>query len=136
MTIDQTPELFWLAAVTALTSILWMPHILQLIVQMGLFKALQEPSGLHPHDSEWPRRATRAQYNAVENLAIFAPLVLLIALQGLGNNLTALTAMIFFWARLVHFIVYVLRLPYIRTIAFLVGFACQAVLALRLFGLL
>ncbi|VAV91103.1 FIG00442920: hypothetical protein [hydrothermal vent metagenome] len=136
MTPDQTPELFWLAAVTALTGVLWMPHIMQLIVQMGLFKAMQEPTGVHPHASEWPHRATRAQYNAVENLAIFAPLALLIALQGLGDSLTAMAAMVFFWARLVHFIVYVLKLPYIRTIAFLIGFGCQAVLALRLFGLL
>lgn len=136
MTIQQTPELFWLLAVTSLTGVLWLPYILRLIVQMGLFGAMAEPTGVHPYGDDWPRRATRAHYNSVENLAVFAPLALLVSLYGVGDALTATAAMVFFWARLTYYVVYVLGLPYVRTVAFLAGFACQAVLALRLFGLL
>lgn len=136
MTINQTPELFWLLMVTALTGVMWVPYILRLILQMGLFGAMAEPTGLHPYADDWPKRATRAHANTVENLAVFAPLALLVSLYGAGDALTAAAAMIFFWARLAYYGVYILKLPYVRTIAFLAGFACQAVLALRLFGVL
>ena len=53
-----------------------------------------------------------------------------------GDSLTAGAAMAFFWTRLAYYVIYTLKLPYIRTIAFLAGFACQAILALRLFGVL
>ena len=136
MIIQQTPELFWLTAVTALTGLLWVPYILKLIIQLGPISAMAEPTGLHPYNTDWPKRATRAHRNAVENLAVFAPLVLLVVIQGLENALTAGAAIVFFWARLVHYVVYTLQLPYIRTLAFVVGFGCQVVLALRLFAVL
>lgn len=136
MTINQTPELYWLTAVTILTGLLWIPYILKLIFQLGPASAMAEPTGIHPYNNDWPQRATRAHHNATENLVVFAILALLVSLQGLGDTLTATAALVFFWARLVHYVVYVLCLPYIRTIAFVAGFACQAVLALRLFGLL
>jgi hypothetical protein len=39
-----------------------------------------------------------------------------------------------FWARVAHLIVYTLGLPVFRTLAFVVGFVAQAVLALAIFG--
>ena len=95
---------------------------------------MAEPTGIHPYNTDWPQRATRAHHNATENLAVFAPLVLLVVLQGKGDAWTAEAAAVFFWARLVHYVVYTFCIPYLRTIAFVVGFACQAVLALRLLG--
>jgi uncharacterized MAPEG superfamily protein len=43
---------------------------------------------------------------------------------------------VYFWARVAHLIVYTLGLPVFRTLAFAVGFAAQAVLALAIFKIL
>ena len=45
-------------------------------------------------------RAKRAHLNMVENLVLFAALVLIAAVGGKANAMTAMGAMIFFWARL------------------------------------
>ncbi len=76
----------------------------------------------------------RAHTNAVENLAIFAPLVLLLHAQGIGTPFTANACAIYFFARAVHYVVFSLGVPLLRVPAFLVGFACQMAIALALFG--
>jgi len=54
--------------------------------------------------------------------------------MGVGTTATAAACAMFFWARLAHALVYIAGLPLVRTLAFAVGFVCQAVLALRLLG--
>ncbi|NOZ38207.1 MAG: MAPEG family protein [Gammaproteobacteria bacterium] len=135
MTLSQTPELFWLALSLVLTGLLWAPYIMQLIIQLGPVEAIWDPTGAHPHDAQWALRARLAHYNAAENMAVFAPLVILVYVLELGDGLTATAAMTYFFARLAHYLIYIWALPVLRTIAFLIGFGCQAVFALRLFGL-
>lgn len=135
MPLPMTPELTWLALTAVLTALLWVPYILQLIVQLGPVAAVWDPTGAHPHDADWALRAKRAHYNAVENLVVFAPLVLLVVLTGKADGLTATAAAVYFWARLGHYVVHVLAVPVVRTVLFLIGWGCQMVMALRLFGL-
>jgi uncharacterized MAPEG superfamily protein len=132
----MTTEIFWLSLTIALTGLLWVPYILQLIIQMGPIKAMYDPSGIHPHEPEWPRRATRAHYNAVENMAVFAPLVLMVVLMGLNNETTAMAAKAYFFTRLAHYVIYTVGVPYLRTIVFAMSFFCQAIIALRLFSVI
>lgn len=134
MTQAMTAELYWLAMTATLTALLWMPYILQFIIHNGLVGALMDAEGGQEHSAGWANRAKRAHYNAVENLVVFAPLVLMVQMLGLGDGTTAMAAMVFFWARLVHYIVYTLGIPMVRTAAFLVGFACQVIFALRVLG--
>ena len=130
-----TPELYWLTLTVVLTALLWVPYILQLIVQLGPIEAAWDPTAAHPHDADWALRAKRAHYNAVENLAVFAPLALMVGLLELGDGLTATAAMAYFFIRLAHYVVYTLALPIIRTLLFVAGFGCQMVLALRLLNM-
>lgn len=134
MSLQNNPELYWLALVTLATGVLWVPHILQLIVQEGFFKALYDPSREAEHSAVWAQRARRAHGNAIENLAVFAPLAILIALTGTGSEATATAAMVFFFARVGHFVVYALAIPVARVALFLLGWACQMVLAFALLG--
>jgi len=136
MILSQTPELYWLTLTLILTGLLWSPYIVQLIIQLGPVKAIWDPTGAHPHDADWALRARRAHYNAVENLAVFAPLVILVYLLKLGDGLTAAATMVYFFARIAHYLIYVAAIPVIRTVVFLIGFGCQAVLAMRLLGIL
>ena len=69
-----------------------------------------------------------AHENAVENLVIFAPLVLVAQAIGVHTPVTATACIVYFWARLTHFVVYSLRIPFVRTLAFLIGWGAQIVL--------
>src|SRR5512140_767234 len=50
----------------------------------------------------WAGRAQRAQRNMVENLLLFAPLVLVAVVAGRTNAMTLLGAQIFLWARIAY----------------------------------
>jgi uncharacterized MAPEG superfamily protein len=76
-----------------------------------------------------------AHDNAVENLVIFATLVLILNAIDYSTTWTALAAAVFFWARVAHVIVYTAGLPVFRTAAFTVGFLAQVVLVLGIFKL-
>jgi len=102
---------------------------------MGVWKALSNPEpDVRPH-ANWAYRMAHAHRNAIENLVVFAPLAVSVHVLGAGDALTATAAAAFFGSRLAHMFIYTFGIPLLRTIAFLVGFWAQAVMALRIFGL-
>jgi len=66
-------------------------------------------------------RARRAHLNMIENIVLFAALVLIAAVAGKANATTALGATIFFWARLAHAVIYLAGVPWLRTLAWTVS---------------
>ena len=80
--------------------------------------------------------ASRPIRTPSRTLAIFAPLALSVVALGIGDGLTATACMIYFFARLAHFVVYTAGIPGLRTIAFTAGFIVQVLLALRVMGLM
>src|SRR5512146_1079190 len=124
-------ELVYLTWVTALTGELWLPYILDRIPVWGLSDAVGYPANPKPQ-SAWAARLIRAHANAVENLVIFAALVLVAHAAGISNNATATACVVYFWARVVHVLAYTFAVPWARTLAFAVGFFAQATLAWQL----
>ena len=121
-------ELLYLALVTALTGLLWVPYILDRIVVRGLMNAVGYPDNPKPQ-SPWAQRLMKAHANGVENLVVFAPLVLLAQVTGITSALVGTAAMVYFWARVVHVAAYTFAVPWVRTLAFAVGFFAQAAIA-------
>ena len=118
-----------------MTAVLWVPYILERVVALGLVGALRpfDPES-YTRQAIWAQRAKRAHYNAVENLAVFATLVLVAQAMGLGDDpRILLAAQIFFWARLVHFPALAFGIPGVRTVAFLAGFAAQVMVGIQIF---
>src|SRR3979409_551087 len=132
----MTRELFWLSLTVILTGLLWVPYVLTLCQVRGLSGAMANPSRNDKPHAEWATRLMFAHDNAVENLIIFAPLVLILGELEYSSTWTVVACAVYFWARVAHLIVYTLGLPVFRTLAFTVGFLAQAVLALGIFGLL
>jgi len=131
----MTRELFWLTLTVILTGLLWVPYTINRSQVRGLTGAMANPSrGDKPH-APWATRLMFAHDNAVENLVIFAPLVLILNALDYSTTWTALAAAVFFWARVAHVIVYTLGIPVFRTAAFAVGFLAQVVLVLGIFKL-
>jgi hypothetical protein len=82
-------ELFWLIMTTAMTGLMWIPYTLDRIIVRGLMATMANPSPNDKPQSSWAQRLMAAHRNAVENLVIFAPLVL--ATQDLNVNLATPT---------------------------------------------
>lgn len=121
-------ELLYLALVTALTGLLWVPYILDRIAVRGLTDAVGYPENPKPQ-SAWAQRLIKAHANAVENLAVFAPLVLLAHVMGISSAGLGTAAIVYFWARVVHAVSFTFGVPWVRTLSFAVGFFAQAFIA-------
>ena len=66
-------------------------------------------------------RASRAHRNMLENLPLFAALVLIVHVAGLSSDTSVFGAQIFVIARLAFAIIYIIGIPWIRTAAFLIS---------------
>jgi uncharacterized MAPEG superfamily protein len=124
-------EIYYLVWVTVLTGVIWIPYILDRIAVWGLTEAVGYPENPRPQ-SPWARRMMKAHVNAVENLVIFAALVLAAQAANVTNGVTATACMVYFWARVVHLAAYTFAVPWVRTLAFAVGFCAQAAIAWQL----
>ena len=127
-------ELLWLTLTVILTGLLWIPYVLDRIMTRGLMGAMANPSRNDTPQSAWAQRLYFAHTNAVENLVIFAPLVLILNAMQHSTESTAIACAVYFWARLAHVIVYALGIPVFRTLVFAVGFVAQVTLVLAIFG--
>ena len=132
----MTRELMWLTFTVILTMVLWIPYTLDRIKVRGLMGAMANPSRDDKPQSPWAQRLYFAHTNAVDNLVVFAPLVLILDSMGHSTQSTVIACAVYFWARLAHAVIYALGIPVLRTLAFAVGFLAQAMLALAVFGIL
>jgi len=120
----MNPELKYLTLTAVLTGLLWVPYILNEIMVRGLMDAVGYPDNPKPL-ARWAQRLKAAHYNAVENLAVFAALVLVACVGGIHEAAVATAACVYFWARVVHAVAYTAGVPWVRTLSFVVGFAMQ-----------
>lgn len=127
----MTSELMSLTWVTALTAVLWMPYILNMILVRGILDAVGYPEDPKPL-APWASRMKAAHYNAVENLVVFAALVLIANATGVSNDTTVLACQVYLWARVLHFLAFGFAIPWVRTLMFVVGFGCQIAILLQL----
>ena len=132
----MSKELYWLVLAVAMTGLFWLPYILDRIMVRGLMPTMANPSPSDKPQSAWAQRMMAAHTNAVENLVIFAPLVLVTQQLSIATPATAFACALYFWSRLVHVVVYTLGIPVLRTLAFAGGFVAQALLVLAIFKLI
>ncbi len=131
----MTPELYWLTLTILMTGLFWLPYILDRIIVRGLIPAISGTTAETTDDqSEWAKRAIRAHMNAIENLALMAPAVLIAHALNISTPVTQSAVMVYFIARLVHYIVYTVGIPVVRTLAYAVGWAATISVVLSILG--
>jgi uncharacterized MAPEG superfamily protein len=130
----MSKELLWLMLTVILTGLMWVPYILDRAMVRGLMGAMANPSRNDKPQSPWAQRLYFAHTNAVENLVIFATLVLILNAMQHSTQSTVIACAVYFWARLAHAIIYAMGVPVLRTLAFTVGFLAQLVLVIAIFG--
>ena len=100
-------------------------------LQVGLSRLAGNREGL-PEIVGWAGRAGRAHRNMMENLVLFVALVLIAVAAGRTNAMTALGAQLFIWARLAFAVVYVIGVPWLRTLCWLASVVGMAIILLQL----
>lgn len=125
------PEMTYLVWVTIVTALIWIPYVLDRAAVWGLTDTVGYPESPKPQ-SPWAKRMKAAHANAVENLVVFATLVLVANAAGVSNAATTFAAALYFWARLVHLAAYTFAIPWVRTLGFAGGFVAQAIVAVQL----
>jgi uncharacterized MAPEG superfamily protein len=99
---------------------------------VGLTRLAGNRDGL-PEMTGFAGRAKRAHLNMLENMVLFTALVLVAAVAGKANATTAMGALIFFWARLIYAVVYLIGVPWLRTAVWFVSVIGMVMIAVQLF---
>jgi uncharacterized MAPEG superfamily protein len=108
------PELALLIWAVLLTFVQMLVAVMGATLQLGLPALAANREGLAPCTG-WAGRAARAHHNMLENLVLFAALVLVAVAAGRTNGTTLVGAQLFFWARLAYALVYLAGIPWLRT---------------------
>ncbi len=125
----MTTELLHLVLISSVTAVMHLPYVAN--------RTLMGPGPVYEAGypeketvlSPWAARLKKAHANAVENLVLFAPLVLVAHVMGVHNTATEVAAITYFWARIAHPVAYTFAVPFLRTAAFSTGTACQLTFA-------
>jgi uncharacterized MAPEG superfamily protein len=127
------PEMTSLVLVSTFTGLLWVPYMLNRIAVRGIVSTVGYPVNPPPL-APWAERLRAAHANAVENLVVFAALVLAAQVLNISTPATALAGSLYLWSRMAHAVIYALGIPWMRTLAFTGGFVAQMMLAWQLLG--
>lgn len=85
-----------------------------------------------PELTGWAGRAQRAHRNMLENLVLFAVVVIVVHMAGAASETTVLGAQLFFWARVAYAVVYLIGIPWVRTATWAVSMAGLIIVLLQL----
>lgn len=131
----MSTELYWMTLTVLMTALLWVPYVVDRYAVRGVWPALADtqPENDGPQ-SLWAQRAIRAHENAVENLAIFVPAVLVATALHVSTPVTRAAAAAYFFARLAHVLVYTFGVPVMRTLTFTVGWVAAILILLSVLG--
>jgi uncharacterized MAPEG superfamily protein len=108
------PELVLLLWAVALTVVQMLIAVSGATLQVGLPKLASNRDNM-PVLTGWVGRADRAHHNMLENLVLFAALVLIAVVSNKTSSTTLLGAQLFFWARVAYAVVYLIGIPWLRT---------------------
>ncbi len=124
-------SIYWFGLALLATALMWIPYILNAFIVRGVVVTMGYATDVPPA-SDWAVRAKKAHYNAVENLVVFAPLVVVHAIRGNTEGPIAIAAMVYFFARTSHYLVYSAKVPFARTGTFLAAWGATIYLAINL----
>ena len=139
----MTDALYWLTLTAALQLLLFIPYALERVGRIGLSGSLgyskQGTAGFEQSSeapAAWASRAFGAQRNALENLPIIATLVLIAHVAEADPAFVGQAAMIYFFSRIAHYVVYTIGVPVLRSIVFFGCYAPMVAIALALLGVI
>jgi len=125
------PELMWLLWAVALTVVQMLIAVTGATLQVGLPRLAGNRDGMPPLTG-WAGRAERAHFNMLESLVLFAALVAVAVLSNKTNSATLIGAQIFVWARLAYALIYLVGIPWLRTLVWFASIIGLVIIFLQL----
>lgn len=129
----MTPELAYLVWSAALTLVLAVVAVSGATLEVGLPRLVGNRKNM-PEMPGWAGRAARAHANLLENLVLFAVLVVVARAVNVSNGMTVLGAQLFFWGRVAHAALYLAGIPWLRTGAWTISVLGLLLIFLQLVG--
>ncbi len=125
----MSEPIYWLILTATFTALQPFPYMIERILRIGMLPAMGYSKVSGHGDSNqpneqiatWAKRAYRAHYNSIEYLAVFGILVISAHLLNNDNPIIATAALVYFTSRIAHYIVYILGIPILRTLVFVVS---------------
>jgi len=114
------PELTLLAWSVILAIVQMLIAVQGAMMQVGLQTLVGNREGF-PEIKGWAGRAARAHRNMIENLVLFAAVVLAVVAEGKADGTTLAGAQVFFWGRVAYAAIYLAGIPWLRTAAWTVS---------------
>jgi len=127
----MTLELRLLLWSAVLTLVLAVVAVLGALLQVGLPRLAGNREEM-PAIGGWAGRAMRAHRNLLENIVLFAILVLTARAAGISNASTVLGVQLFFWGRVAHALIYIAGIAWLRTAAWAVSVIGMIMIFLQL----
>ena len=124
-------ELTYLALSAAIVGIAQFVYIPHRMLSWGLKDTMGYPDN-PPVAPQWVQRAMKAHSNQVENLVVFAALVLVAGLSGISTEMTVFASMLYFWTRLIYHVCYVMGIPILRTLAHTASWVASVIIFIEL----
>ena len=118
----MTPDLNMLVWAAALALVQMFVAVAGAQLQLGLPMLAGNRESL-PEVTGWAGRAQRAHRNLLESLVVFAIVILAAYVAGRANETTALGADLFLSGRVAYAIIYILGIPWLRTLVWAVSVA-------------
>ena len=118
----MTPDLWILLCLALLTEILTLPPVVARATVPGGIKWI-----FHNRDTvlagvaPWGGRAVRAHDNLADNLAMYGAVIGIVHITGAANGVTMMAGLVLLAARVLHAVVYIAGIPYLRTAVFAVA---------------
>lgn len=128
---------FYLALSGILTLLLWTPYILARVFVWGIPSFLNNYPEKFPQEQPipplWASRAQRAHLNMVETMPAFIAVIVAAGFIAPQVEYSAIAywSQIFFFARVVHAIIYIAGIPFLRTPVYLVSWAAILVIGAK-----
>jgi uncharacterized MAPEG superfamily protein len=116
----MTPDLKILVWSVVLTFVEMIVAVLAAQAQVGSGVLAGNRDGLAPLTG-FAGRAERAHWNMLESLPLFIALVLVAQIAGKANGTTLSGCELFFWGRFAHWLIYLVGIPWLRTLAWVVS---------------
>lgn len=131
----MTTEIFALLCSVGLLFLLNFSQSLQIVSENGPGYVWSKRDEL-PKASIFGGRIQRAKSNLIENLLIFAPLVLIASITNVSTNLTALGAVMFLVARILHALAYIIGVTHVRSPLWAISVVGMAMIAVAILNAL
>ena len=118
----MTPDLWILLSLALLTEILTLPPVVARgVVPGGVRWIFYNRDTVLQGVAPWGGRAVRAHDNLADNLAMYAVVIGLAHITGATNGVTMMAGETLLAARVLHAMVYIAGIPYLRTAVFTVA---------------